>query len=109
MSPNNIKKPSFDTLYILKFPSYFTTWRLKEELKDGRFIFYTSAGDTTAPMSASRFDFLTKRYLVHTVALSALNVTSNAKISIDVAKGAFQSREYKPEDFAVDDIDSIEF
>lgn len=102
-------KPELGKLYLLKFPDYYTTWRLKDIAENGYYRFYTSSGNITAPMSASRFDFLTRRYLVHTVALSALNVTASAKISIDVAKGAFQSREYKPEDFAVDDIDSIEF
>ena len=105
-------KPENDKLYVLKFPNYYSTWRLKGETTDGKFIFFTSSGDITAPMNQTRFDFLTKRYLIQTVALSALNITTSSKIKINVEQShAFRSREYttKEEILPVDDIDEIEW
>lgn len=73
--PQAIKKPSFNELYVLKFPQYITTWRLKGELMDGSFVFFTSSGGQTK-MNLSRFNFLCNKYLIQKIKLEDLGLQS---------------------------------
>lgn len=112
-----MKKPSFDFLYVLKFPKYVTTWRLKRITKDGFFIFLTSSGRDTEKMNLNRFQYLCNRFLIDTVLLSNLGLKNEPQAPIDKIKitiersSAFRSKTYSPGEFdsLVDNIDDIEF
>ena len=57
------EKPSFKVIYVLKFPKFVTTWRLKYITKDGFFIFLTSSGRDTEKMSLNK-NVLRKHYYI---------------------------------------------
>ena len=113
--PQAIKKPSFNVLYVLKFPRYYTTWRLHSVTRDGYFIFLTSTGREVKKMSLNRFSFLCSKYLVDTVSFATLNLsapTKNERIKITIeANGAFRSRAYSSGELEslIDDIGDVEF
>lgn len=110
-----MKKPSFNVLYVLKFPRYYTTWRLHSVTQDGYFIFLTSTGREVKKMSLNRFNFLCSQYLVDTVSFATLNITAPSKserIKITIEKSsAFRSKNYSSEDLRelIDDIEDVEF
>ncbi len=114
MRSKTTEKPSFNALYVLKFPRYYTTWRLSKVDEDGFFYFLTSLGQAVAKMSLSRFNFLCSKYLVDTVSFQSLGIESTTfkeRVSLSVEKkSAFRSKEYTKEESNVyDDIDDIEF
>ena len=110
-----IKKPSVNVLYVLKFPRYYTTWRLYSVTQDGFYIFLTSAGKEVEKISAERFSFLCYKFLVDTVSFETLNITAPSKserIKITIEKAsAFRSKNYSSEELCelIDDIENIEF
>ena len=113
----NTEKPSFKVIYILKFPKFVTTWRLKYITKDGFFIFSTSSARDTEKMNLNRFQDLCNRFLIDTVLLSDLGLKNEPQAPIDKIKitiersNAFRSKTYSPGEFdsLVDNIDDIEF
>ena len=116
--PQTIKKPSFNVLYVLKFPRYYTTWRLHSVTQDGYFIFLTSTGREVEKMSLNRFNFLCSQYLVDTVSFATLNLsaptapTKNERVKITIeSNSSFRSREYTKEELEalIDNIDDIEW
>jgi hypothetical protein len=107
----SLKKPSFGKLYVLKFPRFYTTWRLKE-VKDGCFIFVTSCGNVTDKMNILRFNFLYNRFCVDELDCPEIAKPQNTKIKITIEKKtAFISKEHTKEELnsLIDDIEDIEF
>lgn len=111
----SIIKPSFNVLYVLKFPRYYTTWRLSSVTEDGFYIFLTSTGREVEKMSLNRFNFICSQYLVDTVSFATLNLsapTKNERIKITIeTSSSFKSKAYAPGELEslVDDICDIEF
>ncbi|MBQ9782720.1 MAG: hypothetical protein IJW26_06055 [Clostridia bacterium] len=105
-----LEKPSFNVLYVLKFPRYSTTWRLSTVTEDGYFIFTTSNNNKTAKMSLSRWFFICRNFVVDTVHCPPA-FAPNMRVSINLQKKAFCSRENTKEelDAMIDDIDDVEF
>lgn len=110
-----IKKPSFNVLYVLKFPRYYTTWRLYSVTQDGFYIFLTSTGKEVEKMSAERFSYLCYKFLVDKVSFETLNIsapTKSERIKITIEKAsAYRSKDYSSEELRelIDDIEDVEF
>ena len=109
-----IKKPSFEVLYIFRFPKYVATWRLKT-ITDGGYFFWTSKGGVTSIVTPSRFDFMVRRFLLDEVAFpTPATPAPSQQIKVSVANTSdadFMRRTYTKEflDSLVDNIDDIEF
>ena len=111
------EKPSYKVIYILKFPKFVTTWRLKYITKDGFFIFLTSSGRETERMNLKKFQYYCDRFLIDTVLLSDLGLKNEPqapieKIKITIERStAFRSKTYSLGEFdsLVDNIDEINF
>lgn len=109
MSKNLVPEPG--KIYILNFTRYITTWRLKEKSEDGAYVFFTSAGAVTKPVTLSRFQFVCRHNLIAILHQPAeLKPTDKLEIQVK-RKQAFKSREYSKEEFEslIDDIDDITF
>lgn len=111
---NTNAKPSPNYLYVLKFPNYYTTWRLKTITDDGFYIFTTSCGGETRKMDFSRFKFFCRRYVIDVLKLDELKISgyepSSLKVKITIER-SFRSKNYTKDelDSLVDNIDEIEF
>lgn len=109
MSKNLVPEPG--KIYILNFTRYITTWRLKEKLEDGGFVFFTSAGAVTKPVTLTRFQFVCRHNLIAILHQPAeIKLTDKLEIQVKRQK-AFSSREYSKEEFEslIDDIEDITF
>lgn len=69
-------KPSKDYLYVFKFPKFITTWRLKDELPNGNFVFFTSTGGVTKETTPKRFEYICRYCLISKIKLESLNLNS---------------------------------
>lgn len=113
---NTNEKPLPNYLYVLKFPKYYTTWRLKTITDDGFYIFYTSNGGETRPMDAARFRYFSRRFIIDVLKLSEININdyelkpNEVKITIE-RKTAYKSKSYTKEelDTLIDEIDDVDF
>lgn len=109
MSKNLVPEPG--KIYILNFTRYITTWRLKEKSEDDAYVFFTSAGAVTKPVTLSRFQFVCRHNLIAILHQPAeIKATDKLEIQIKRTK-AFKSKEYSKEelDSLIDDIDDITF
>ena len=109
MSKNLVPEPG--KIYILNFKRYITTWRLKEKLEDGAYVFFTSAGAVTKPVTLSRFQFVCRHNLI-AILHQPSEIKPTDKLEIQVKrKKAFSSKEYSKQELEglIDDIDDITF
>ena len=108
---SKILVPEPGKIYILNFTRYITTWRLKEKSEDGAYVFFTSAGAVTKPVTLSRFQFVCRHNLIAILHQPA-EIKSTDKLEINLkAKKAFRSKEYSKQELEslIDDIDDVEF
>ena len=111
-------KPTIGVLYIFKFPSYVTTWRLYRTDEDGFFHFLSSTGKKVERISLSRFQYLCRSYLIDTVRCDCLGLSTineparfeRVKITIETSS-SFKSKDYSREELEslVDNIEDVEF
>lgn len=69
-------KPSKDYLYVFKFPKFVTTWRLKAELPNDNFIFFTSSGCKTKETTLEKFNYYCRYFLISKIKLESLSLDS---------------------------------
>ena len=108
--PKTLKKPSFNVLYVLKFPGYFTTWRLERVTEDGYFIFRTSDDNITNKLNLLRWNYMYKKFCVDEINCPEA-FKPRIRIKVSLEPYAFRSKEYTKEelDSLIDDIDDIYF
>ena len=106
--PKTLKKPSFNVLYILKFPRFFTTWRLEEITEDGYFLFRTSSNAITDKLNILRWNFIHSKFCVGEMPCPEIKPKTTIKITIESAN-AFKSKDYGKDelDNLIDDIDDF--